>query len=125
MRSNGVLLFILLTSLAVVRSATAADLPPGVLADEFIYTEAPTPQCHASTIEATKDGLVAAWFGGTRESASDVGIWFARHTKDGWTKPVEVANGKQPAGKQWPCWNPVLFQMPAPKINNETLPGEL
>jgi predicted neuraminidase len=105
--------------------ASAAELGPGIIAEEFIYTDAPTPQCHASTIEATKDGLVAAWFGGTREKAPDVGIWFARHTKDGWTKPVEVVNGKQPEGKQLPCWNPVLFQMPKPAINNETLPGEL
>ena len=27
-------------------------------------------------IEATKAGLVAAWFGGTKEGASNVGIWF-------------------------------------------------
>lgn len=123
MHVTGLALVMMVSTLA--SPSRAAALPPGIIAEEFIYTEAPTPQCHASTIESTQHGLVAAWFGGTRESASDVGIWFARHTKDGWTKPVEVANGKQSAGKQWPCWNPVLFQMPAPKINNETLPGEL
>jgi predicted neuraminidase len=105
--------------------ASAAELSPGVISEEFIYTDAPTPQCHASTIEATKDGLVAAWFGGTREGREDVGIWFARHTKDGWTKPVEVAHGKQPDGKRWPCWNPVLFQMPALRNQDESLPAPL
>ncbi len=93
----------------------AADLPTGVIAAEMIYTEPPHPQCHASTLEETQEGLVAAWFGGTRESAADVGIWFARHTKEGWTRPVELANGKQAEGKQLPCWNPVLFQMPGTK----------
>ena len=91
----------------------AADLPSGVVAEEMIYTEPPHPQCHASTIAETKDGLVAAWFGGTREGAPDVGIWFSRQTKDGWSKSVEVANGKDDEEKQLPCWNPVLFDLPA------------
>jgi len=39
----------------------------------LIYDEAPFPQCHASTIEGTKAGLVAAWFGGTHEKHPDVG----------------------------------------------------
>ncbi|WP_254507209.1 sialidase family protein [Anatilimnocola floriformis] len=93
--------------------SSAADLPAGVVAEEFIYTEPPHPQCHASTIAETKDGLVAAWFGGTKEGANDVGIWFSKQTKVGWSKPVEVANGKDEEEKQLPCWNPVLFDMPA------------
>ncbi|MCL4194553.1 MAG: exo-alpha-sialidase, partial [Thermoguttaceae bacterium] len=66
-----------------------------VLASEFIYEEAPYPECHASTIESTAKGLVAAWFGGTREGRADVGIWFARRGKSGWSVPKEVANGVQ------------------------------
>ncbi|QDU25947.1 hypothetical protein ETAA8_10190 [Anatilimnocola aggregata] len=92
--------------------STALAASPGVVSEELIYNEPPHPQCHASTIEETKQGLVAAWFGGTREGAADVGIWFARQTKEGWSTPVEVANGKAAEGKQLPCWNPVLFQMP-------------
>jgi predicted neuraminidase len=76
---------------------------------EFIYDEAPFPQCHASTIEETKSGLVAAWFGGTREGHDDVGIWVSRQTDGKWSKPVEVATGEV-AGDRHPCWNPVLFQ---------------
>ena len=43
--------------------------PPfsGWVASSFVYQEAPFPQCHASTIVETPRGLVAAWFGGTRE----------------------------------------------------------
>ena len=98
----------LLVAASVVETAYAAA--PGVLSSEFIYETAPFPQCHASTIVQAKDGLVAAWFGGTREKHPDVGIWVARHEAGKWTAPVEVANGVQPDGKRHPCWNPVLFQ---------------
>jgi len=90
---------------------SSAEPPhPAVVQREFIYEEAPFPQCHASTIAQTADGLVAAWFGGTREGHDDVGIWVARQVDGKWTAPVEVANGVQPDGKRHPCWNPVLFQ---------------
>jgi predicted neuraminidase len=81
-----------------------------ILGEEFIFEQAPFASCHASTIAETKGGLVAAWFGGTRERNPDVGIWVARREKNGWSKAVEVANGLQPAGGRFPCWNPVLFQ---------------
>lgn len=79
----------------------------------FIYEEAPFPSAHASTIEETPEGMVAAWFGGTEEKDPDVGIWFSRKTAAGWTQPVEVANGLQENGERYPTWNPVLFQTPA------------
>jgi predicted neuraminidase len=85
---------------------------PGVLATELIYDEAPFPQCHASTLAWSGEKLVAAWFGGTREKHPDVGIWFSRHEPSGWTPPVEVANGVEDETTRYPCWNPVLFQMP-------------
>lgn len=55
---------------------------------------------------------MAAWFAGTREGHSDVGIWLSRQEGDSWTPPVEVANGVQADGKRHPAWNPVLFQAP-------------
>jgi predicted neuraminidase len=82
----------------------------GIITAEFIYEQAPFPSCHASTIAETKNGLIAAWFGGTRERNPDVGIWVSRREKDGWSKVVEVANGVQQTGERYPCWNPVLFQ---------------
>lgn len=99
--------------------ASAEDLPPrlqvgdpGVVSAELIYPleNPPTPQCHASTIVDTPSGLVAAWFGGAREGAADVGVWVSRHDKSGWSKPVEAASGVQTAELRYPCWNPVLFQ---------------
>jgi predicted neuraminidase len=80
-----------------------------VVRSEFIYEAAPFPSVHASTIAATKGGFVAAFFGGTREGANDVGIWVSRHDGKAWSAPVEVATGQQPDGTRHPCWNPVLF----------------
>lgn len=83
----------------------------GYLKGNLIYSldNRPTPECHASTIEETPSGMVAAWFGGTEEKDPDVGIWTS-HLVDGkWTDPVEVVNGIQHADLRYPCWNPVLF----------------
>ncbi|MCX6334081.1 MAG: exo-alpha-sialidase [Bacteroidia bacterium] len=78
---------------------------------EFIYQpqDVPFPSCHASTIIQNGKGLMAAWFGGTREKDPDVGIWVSRYLNGKWTKPVEVADGIQYKGKRYPCWNPVLY----------------
>src|SRR5690349_17598013 len=89
----------------------AADAPaPAVIKSEFIFESAPFPSCHASTIADVDGTLVAAWFGGTRERNPDVGIWVSRKEANGWTAPVEVANGVQADGSRQPCWNPVLFR---------------
>lgn len=74
---------------------------------EFVWTEAPFPSAHASTIVEADDGtLLSAWFGGADEGNPDVGIWSARKAPGGeWTPPVEVY--KEP--KQ-PAWNPVLYR---------------
>ena len=99
---------------AKVEKALVGNAHPtkSVLKTEFLYSAetAPTVSCHASTIVETKDGLVAAWFGGTYEKHPDVGIWFARHVDGKWSVPVEVANGVESPEKRHPCWNPILFQ---------------
>ena len=99
-----------LIRLAAARLA-AGPTGPAVLAAEFINEHAPYPQCHASTLVEVSPGiLVAAWFGGTKERAPDVGIWVAREEMGHWSDGVEVANGIQPTGPRLPTWNPVLFQ---------------
>lgn len=82
----------------------------------FIYETAPYPSCHASTIEETPSGLVAAWFGGKHEKNPDVGIWFSQYVNGKWDTPVEVANGVQGDGRRYPLWNPVLFQVPGKEL---------
>jgi predicted neuraminidase len=119
LRQGGVLLAATFLVGGLVNSEVlAADSPqspttsPGVVSAEFIYESAPFPQCHASTIAATPQGLVVALFGGTREKNPDVGVWVCRQEGNGWSAPVEVANGVQADGKRHPCWNPVLHQIP-------------
>lgn len=90
----------------------ATDQTPGYLQGELIYPleGRPTPQCHASTIVETPQGLVAAWFGGSHEKNPDVGIWVARHDGQSWSRPVRVATGAEGESTDYACWNPVLFQ---------------
>ena len=101
--------------------ASSAQAPtathPAIVLSEWIYTVAPreSPSVHASTIIETPQGLVAAWFGGTRESARDIGIWVSRKRRT-WSRPVRVATGVMPDGRRYATWNPVLF---------ETAPREL
>jgi predicted neuraminidase len=103
-------LTIMVVALGSTFAATGSDAvktraASPIVTAEFIFESAPFPSSHASTIVETNTGLVAAWFGGTREGHEDVGIWVARREDNRWTAPVRVANGDG-----YPCWNPVLFQ---------------
>lgn len=97
-----------LTMLAAVSRLTIAQAP--VVGSQFIFETAPFASAHASTIVETRSGLVAAWFGGSREGAPDVGIWVSRQRDSRWTAPEEIATGVQPDGTRHPTWNPVLFE---------------
>jgi predicted neuraminidase len=87
-----------------------------ILESGFLYESAPFPSCHASTIVETGDGLLAGWFGGTRERHPDVCIYVSRlsgwrpgSSAPQWSEPVLAADGVQADGSRQPCWNPVLF----------------
>ncbi len=84
---------------------------PGIIARRFIYEQAEFPECHASTLVETKEGILAAWFGGTAEGRNDVDIHTARWRDGAWSEPKRVATGTAEGDpKRHPCWNPVLFQ---------------
>ncbi|MBN1816103.1 MAG: exo-alpha-sialidase [Sedimentisphaerales bacterium] len=100
---------IVLVCLFTVVLRAADPSPEPILISEFIFEKAPFSECHASTIVETPEGLVCAWFGGTREGHEDVGIWLSRNENGQWTLPIEIANGSQSPSKRYPCWNPVLF----------------
>ncbi len=95
---------------AVPDIATAGN--NGYVSGDLIYPleGRQTPECHASTIVETADGLVAAWFGGKHEKNTDVGIWVSLHRDGQWSKPFEVFDGSEGEEKEFACWNPVLFQ---------------
>jgi len=103
---------LLLSLLAVPAFAADPATQPGLVKSEFIFESAPFPSCHASTIVQTKSGLAAAWFGGTKEGAPDVGIWLSRQRDGQWSAPVEVASYVRDDGQHFACFNPVLFQPP-------------
>lgn len=84
----------------------------GIIKQEFLYDQAPFPSCHSATIAETPTGLVASFFGGTKERNPDVEIYISRYINGKWLAPVSVANGIQPEGKRLPTWNPVLYQVP-------------
>jgi hypothetical protein len=88
----------------------AAANHTGRVTPAFIFETATFRSCHASILPETPNGLVAAWFGGTRERHPDVGVWVSGRVEGKWSVPVEVASGIQPDGSRLPCWNPVLFQ---------------
>ena len=77
----------------------------------------PTKSCHASTLCTVPCGdgfsLLAAWFGGDRESADNVEIWLSRGEADGdghvtrWSAPLQMSRTADEA-----CWNPVLCADP-------------
>ena len=91
----------------------AGERPPdrkAIVSSGPVYERAPFASAHASTIVETRDGFLAAWFGGSDEGRPDVSIWAARRENGRWQAPVQVADGRQPTGERHPCWNPVLFQ---------------
>ena len=103
-------------ALLCLMAGVIATAQPGarscVVTAEFIADAPPTPQCHASTIVETTDGmLVAAWFGGTGEGQPGVDIWVSRHQGRTWSAPVAVtASALAAASPHEPTWNPVLVQ---------------
>ncbi|MBS1653388.1 MAG: exo-alpha-sialidase [Bacteroidetes bacterium] len=84
----------------------------GILVDEFIFEQAPFPQSHASTIAETPDGLIAAWFGGTKEGYNDVCIWTSHLVNGKWTAPQMAADGVLNDSTRYACYNPVLYYAP-------------
>ncbi len=84
----------------------------GIVKDEFIFERASFPESHAATIAETPEGLIAAWFGGTKEGYKDVCIWTSQLKNGKWTTPAKVADGVMNDTLRYPTYNPVLFYAP-------------
>jgi len=92
--------------------AQTPEWKKGILVDEFIFDTAAFPASHAPTIAETPAGLIAAWFGGTKEGYNDVEIRMSRLVDGKWTKPVSIADGIINDCTRVATYNPVLFQVP-------------
>jgi alpha-L-fucosidase len=103
------LVFIICTILGCTHK-TGKKAEADILISEFIYETAPFPECHASTIIETDNGLLTAWFGGTYERHEDVSIYISGYSNDRWSSPKKVADGIINDTLRYPCWNPVLFK---------------
>jgi alpha-L-rhamnosidase len=84
----------------------------GIVKDEFIFERASFPESHSATIVETPTGLIAAWFGGTKEGNKDVCIWISHLVNNKWMEPVKVADGVLNDSVRYACYNPVLFYAP-------------
>jgi len=112
LRVGGLAILALLLSACHAWTTAASADPPAtfprapLVKSEFIFTQAPFGECHASTIVELRDGsLLAAWFGGTHEGALGVKIWGSRCVSGSWSPPEVLAGAPDT-----PCWNPVLFR---------------
>jgi alpha-L-rhamnosidase len=88
----------------------------GIVKDEFIFDRASFPESHAATIAETPAGLIAAWFGGTKEGNKDVCIWTSHLANNKWTEPKKVADGVLNDSVRYACYNPVLFYTPQKEL---------
>jgi alpha-L-rhamnosidase len=84
----------------------------GIEKSTFIFERTSFPESHAATIVETPKGLLAAWFGGTKEGNKDVCIWTSNFVNNKWTAPKKVADGLLNDSTRFACYNPVLFQIP-------------
>ena len=84
----------------------------GIVKDAFIFERSSFPESHASTIAETPKGLIAAWFGGTKEGYKDVCIWTSHYNNGVWSAPKKIAEGIIDDSTRHPCYNPVLYQVP-------------
>ncbi len=103
------ILYGLLFILCAMHATAQNKWKKGILVDEFIFDKASFTQSHAGTIAETPEGLIAAWFGGTKEGNKDVCIWTSHLVNDKWTAPVKVADGIINDSTRYACYNPVLY----------------
>lgn len=82
-----------------------------------LFGVTPFRTCHAATVLETADGLLAAWFAGRNEGASDTAIWLARWERATaqWSRPEPLAADPEEARTpRMPRWNPVLARLGGP-----------
>jgi alpha-L-rhamnosidase len=113
---KNIILFVLLLGVVVNSNAQQNNQKEGIITDEFIFEKASFPESHGATVAETPAGIVAAWFGGTKERNPDCEIRLSHLENGKWTAPVSVANGIVNDTFRIACWNPVLYQIPGGEL---------
>jgi predicted neuraminidase len=72
-----------------------------------------TPSAMHQPLPKQKRGLVASWFGGTKERNPDVCIWVSRLVNGKWTEAINVANGIQNDTLRYPPGTRYCTKFPA------------
>jgi len=74
---------------------TSAGVPGRAVLTEVSKSLIPmpphTPMAHASALTSVRDGMLAFWWAGSRESGPDVKVYAARWKNNHWSQPWEVA----------------------------------
>lgn len=107
-----ILIVLVVFSISTLLAHPIKDIKFKVIVSEFIFNNPDFAQSHASTIAETKDGMIAAWFGGTHEKNPDVSIYSSICTNGIWSLPRKIADGVSNDTLRYPCWNPVLYNVP-------------
>ena len=110
MVKSGLILFLVFTLMNAFGQIGNSLCEMKLVQSELVFDNPPFKSCHASTIAETSNGsFLISCFGGTSESAPDVGIWLTSSKNKSWTPPVEVVSSKW-GSERFACWNPVLFR---------------
>lgn len=86
-----------------------------VVAQSYLYDEAPHPTCHSSSITEAENGdLLAVYTGGKNEAAPDTRVYFSRKPRlsDEWSSPVELTHSSLADTIPYTTYNPVIWQVP-------------
>ncbi len=86
----------------LIADATALNRSAPAMSMGYACETCPTPSVHGANVIETRDGgLLATWFGGTREGATDVALWGADYSPQTrrWSEPRRIigAAGTQAA----------------------------
>ena len=107
---------IIILSIAII-SEVNAQMKLHKVSEKMVYVSPPFKECHASTIvEVEKNRFLIAAFGGSREGNRDVSIWLSKNHDNNWLKPKMIDTGISSDGRDYPCWNPVLFKSRSGKL---------
>ena len=112
-----VLIYLIIILNIAIISEVNAQIKLHKVSEKMVYVSPPFKECHASTIvEVEKNRFLIAAFGGSKEGNKDVSIWLSKNHDNNWLKPKMIDTGISSDGRDYPCWNPVLFKSRSGKL---------